>query len=137
MIAKFPVLDPASREIAMLFHFYEREIRFYQQIAPRISLRIPRAFHADIETASGDFVLLMEDMAPARVGDQLDSCSPAQSARAIHDIAAFHAEWWAHPDLESMSWMPYINDPINQSAEQAYQDVVAAVPRPHGRQGEP
>ena len=123
VVAKFPVLDVESREIAMLFRFYEREIRFYQEIAPRVSLRIPRAFHADIDTASGDFVLLMEDMAPARVGDQLDSCTPRQAACAIRDIAAFHAEWWMRPELESLSWMPCINDPINQSAEQAYQDA--------------
>jgi aminoglycoside/choline kinase family phosphotransferase len=123
LIAKFPTLDAAAREVAMLFRFYEREVRFYEQIADRVSLRIPKPYYADIDTATGDFVLLLEDMAPACVGDQLESCSPEQALLAVHDIAAFHAGWWQQPALDELGWIPDIDDPVNLSAEDSYQQA--------------
>src|SRR5689334_23291231 len=36
LIAKFPTLDPGGREIGNLFRFYEREVRFYEQVAERV-----------------------------------------------------------------------------------------------------
>ena len=123
VIAKFPTLDPGGREIGNLFRFYEREVRFYEQVADRVAMRIPRAYYADVDPQTGDFVLLLEDMAPACVGDQVNGCTPEQAKRAIHDLAQFQAGWWQHPDLAKLDWMPFINDPVNQSAEASYQQA--------------
>ncbi len=123
LIAKFPTLDPGGREIGNLFRFYEREVRFYEQVADRVAMRVPRAYYADVVPETGDFILLLEDMAPACVGDQVNGCTPEQAQRAVHDLAQFQAGWWRHPDLDALEWMPYINDPINLSAEQSYQQA--------------
>jgi thiamine kinase-like enzyme len=37
-------------------------------------------------------------------------------------MARFHATWWDHPRLPSLDWIPMGDDPVNQSAEQAYND---------------
>src|SRR5262249_28237387 len=115
LIAKLPTLDAGVRQLAMMFRFYEREVRFYRQLADRVSLRVPRAHHIGFDPASGDFVLLLEDMAPARIGDQLEACSTEEARLAVHDVAALHAGWWASPALGRLDWMPMADDPVNLS----------------------
>ena len=44
LIAKFPAAAPENREVAEFFRFYEREVRFYEQIAKTVELRVPRCY---------------------------------------------------------------------------------------------
>ena len=62
-------------------------------------------------------------MHPARCGDQVTGCQPEEAATLLREMARFHATWWDHPRLSSLDWIPMGNDPVNQSAEQAYQDA--------------
>jgi hypothetical protein len=121
VIAKLPTLDPGTRQLAKLFRFYEREVRFYQEIAERIVLRVPRAYHRAFDPATGNFVLLLEDMAPARIGDQLESCNVAQAHVAVREIAGLHAGWWQSPKLAELDWMPAANDPVHLAVAGIYQ----------------
>lgn len=121
IVAKLPTLDAGVRQLAKLFRFYEREVRFYQELGGRVALRVPHAYHSAIDAESGDFVLLLEDMAPARIGDQLESCSPEQARLAVQSIAGLHTGWWRRPELDALDWMPRANDPVHLSAEPTYQ----------------
>lgn len=125
LIAKFPAIDPGGKQIGMLFRFYERESRFYSEIADKISIRVPRCYYNGIDLDAGEFILLLEDMAPAVVGDHLESCVIEHARLVIGEIGKFHAEWWQSPQLDALAWMPLIDDPVQLSAEQAYQ---AALP---------
>ena len=62
---------------------YEKEVRFYQQLAPDLPIRTPAVYHADIDVATASFVLLLEDMAPAVQGDQLAGCTPDVAEVAV------------------------------------------------------
>jgi len=42
LVGKLPTIDPGGREMCRLFKFYEREIRFYPELAERVPLRAPR-----------------------------------------------------------------------------------------------
>ena len=123
LIAKFPAEAQENRDAGNLFRFYEREIRFYEEIADEVELRTPRRYYSAMDVDAGEYVLLLEDLAPARVGDQLASCSPEEADLAIRELAKFHATWWESPRLTEMDWMPVVNDPVNRSAEEAYQDA--------------
>ncbi len=121
LIAKFPTLDPGGRELGNLFRFYEREIRFYEEIGGDCGLRAPARYfsHADIQ---GDqFILLMEDLGSARCGNDLNACNVNEAELVVRRAAELHARWWESDDLLRLSWMPFINDPVHQSAEPAYQ----------------
>ena len=39
LVGKFPAAAQENRDLANLFRFYEREVRFYQQIADEVELR--------------------------------------------------------------------------------------------------
>ncbi|MCF8531840.1 MAG: ecdysteroid 22-kinase family protein [Reyranella sp.] len=121
LIVKQPTLDAKSRQLAMMFRFYEREVSFYQDIGSAAGIRIPTMHFGAADPKSGDFVLLMEDLAPARVGDQLAGCSAEDARSAVGALAKCHALWWRNPRLETFAWLPATNDPINHFAQFAYQ----------------
>ncbi len=126
LIAKFPSDIPENRDIGNHFRFYERETRFYQEIADEVELQTPRCYYSAMDVGADDYVLLLEDLAPARVGDQLAGCSPEEAELAIRHLAKLHATWWESPRLDEIGWMPLTNDPlIAQSAQDAYLEAWA------------
>ena len=80
-------------------------MRFYQQLAPDLPVRTPRAFHAAIEAGTTSFDLLLEDCAPAQPGDQLVGCTPEQAVPAIDQLVQLHAARWDDPALPSVAWL--------------------------------
>lgn len=121
LVCKLPTLDEKSRQLAMMFHFYEREVSFYREIGPRAGIRVPILHYGAADPASGDFVMLLEDLAPARVGDQLEGCTAEQARLAVTSAARCHATWWQDARLASFGWLPATNDPIHHFAQPAYQ----------------
>ena len=103
LIAKFqsPVAD--NRAVAGLYQMYEREITFYTEIAPTLTIRAPSCFHAGYDPDSRAFVLLLEDLDQYEVGDQVAGCSIAQCEQVVKALAKFHAETFkttAFPSIE-------------------------------------
>ena len=124
LIAKIPAAAPENRELGDLFRLYEREARFYEDLAGRVEMRTPRCFFNGMDTESGDFLLLLEDLAPGQVGDQLKGCSSGEVELVLRDLATFHAGWWESPHLDELDWMPTLNDPlIVGTVMQAYQGI--------------
>ncbi len=124
LIAKFPAASEMGRMIGNLFDFYNREICFYREIAEEVELRTPQCYYADADTETQEYILLLEDLAPARVGDHAAGCTVEEAEIALTSIAKFHATWWEHPRLEEIAdWMPLIDAPVHQSAEASYQQA--------------
>jgi aminoglycoside/choline kinase family phosphotransferase len=105
MIAKLPAADPTSRATALALRSYEIEVRFYQEIAPTLPLRTPHLYYGDIDVETASFVLLMEDMAPARQGDQLVGCTPEQATVALDELVNLHARRWDDSGLDDIDWL--------------------------------
>ena len=88
LVAKLPAADPGLRE--MLAGAYRGEVRFYTEIAGTVDVRVPALHHAAMSPTSGDFTLLLEDLAPWRQGDQiagsLATMRSGSSAGAPHEI---------------------------------------------------
>jgi hypothetical protein len=106
VVGKFPSTEPMSRATAVGGGIYERETRFYREVAPTVRIRTPRCFAALFDPASSDFVLLMEDLAPARQGDQIAGCTIAQSELALVELAGLHAPRWGEVALSGLDWLP-------------------------------
>ena len=69
LVAKVPAGTAEARGLANNYGFYEKEVAFYRDIAPTVSIATPRCFGAAFDTDSKLFVLLMEDMAAVTPGD--------------------------------------------------------------------
>ncbi len=107
IIAKCPSLDEASRHVAKLVHNYELEISWYRDLAANNEVHCPHCFHAEIEANGIDFALLLQDVAPARQGDQLAGVSENALLAAIDELAILHAAYWNSPLLEQLLWLEY------------------------------
>jgi len=106
VILKVSSQDESSRQMAAAASAYLREVRFYQNLAAVAGARVPRCYHADISSSAMDFVLVMEDMGPARSIDQLGGCSVDQAALAVAQAATLHGSTWGHPTVEAQDWLP-------------------------------
>ena len=105
IIAKFPSTDPAIRSMLNGLRLFEREVRFYKEVAPLIELSTPQCYYGATDGEAGDHVLLLEDLAPARVGDNVAGCSDEDAELVIREIAKFHAAFWESPRLTGLDWI--------------------------------
>ena len=103
IIAKFPSPAPENRAVAATYDMYGREVGFYRNVAPLIDLRVPECYFADIDTATQDFVILMEDLQGYRIGDQVKGCSEADAKLVVEGIAGLHASTWEFADERVVS----------------------------------
>jgi hypothetical protein len=116
VVVKLPSLVADTRALVGMFGFYEKEVRFYQQAAGRSPLGTPECYHADFSPETGDFVLLLEDLAGRRLLDQIAGATPEEAETAILAIADHHAAWWEHPDLATFAWAPTPDQPPTPQA---------------------
>jgi hypothetical protein len=114
LVAKLPAADPTSRATAKSLRSYETEVRFYQQLAGGLPVRTPHVHHAAIDVDTASFVLLMEDMAPARPGDQLTGCDVATAEVALDELVKLHAPRWGDPTLAELDWLHGDRDAYRQ-----------------------
>jgi thiamine kinase-like enzyme len=126
LIAKLPTMEPQSRAVGNLFRFYEREICFYNDIAREVELRTPRLYFSHMDVAGDEYLMLLEDLSLcATMFDEVAGCTRDAAELIVGSLARFHATWWESPRLAQLEWMPYINAPVHQSAEQSYQQAWA------------
>lgn len=114
VVAKLPSADPTSRAAGKSLRNYEIEVRFYQELAPTLPVRAPHVYHADIDVPTSSFVLLLEDLAPGRQGDQLQGCTPAEAEVAVDELVRLHAPRWNDPSLAELEWLH--RDPETRNA---------------------
>lgn len=122
LIAKFPTNDLKLRAALAVNRLYEREVRFYQNVASQIKMRIPHCYFSAIDESGQNPLLLLEDLAPARVGNQIAGCSLAEAELALVDLAKLHAAFWDSSVLKTFDWARVISSPdrMNQAQYQGY-----------------
>lgn len=102
---KFPAADAMSRGTAAAFGLYSKEVGFYRDLAPRLEVRVPSVLAAEIAEDGIDFILLFEDLGPARGGNQLSSCTHADAEAAMRQAAALHAPSWENEAIIGADWL--------------------------------
>ena len=116
IVVKMPCIEPENLAVAQALGIYERELNFFESIAPSTSLRIPDCYFAQM-AADGRFIILMENLSEGfSVGDQVIGASDIQVESAITTLAGFHVEWWENPTLLGLDWLPKQNDPAYLAA---------------------
>jgi len=103
VVAKFP--HEPSRGVAEYQRWYEREVRFYTELAATTPLRTPHCFTAQI-APNDDFVILLEDFGHEPQGNQVAGCSAAEAETIVRALAAMHARWW-EPEPAPHEWLPF------------------------------
>lgn len=111
---KFPAADEVSRSTATAFGLYSKEVGFYRELRHQVGVRVAQPHIAQIAEDGVDFVLIFEDLGPARGGNQLASCSLEDARHAIVQAAALHAPSWGNSAILDTPWL----QPVPGHAEQ-------------------
>ncbi len=105
VVGKFASADDQSRGTGLALRAYEIEVRFYREVAARVAARVPAVYVAEVEPETGWFTLLLEDIAGATQGDQIEACGPDVAAAVLDEMAGLHAPCWEAPDLAALDWL--------------------------------
>jgi hypothetical protein len=125
IIAKFPSTDEGARIIGNLYGLYEREVRFYSDVAANAGLATPRCYFAAWDGEAAQSLLLLEDLSAfGHIGDQLAGCSSEEATLACTELATFHARWSDPAKLASVAWLQEGAEIIRASMTQIYPSSV-------------
>jgi hypothetical protein len=106
VVVKLPSAEPGNRQVGIAMGLYESEVRFYQEIAPRVDAAIPRLHWADVEPDSGRITLVIDDLTTcAEVGDMIARSTPEQAELAFAELVKLQAPVWNDPGLRSLPWL--------------------------------
>jgi hypothetical protein len=108
LIAKMPTADPGGQALGMMLRLWEREGRFYEDIAPRLPVRTARCWYSGAEPDDTAFLLLLEDLGSLEAGDQVAGATPRQAELVVEWMARLHAAWWGSPALAELGWLPEV-----------------------------
>lgn len=104
LFAKWQTPVDSMNEVARTYRMYEREVRFYQQLARRIPVRTPDVYFAHYDHDSHRVGLLMEAFDGWRSPDQIAGASRREVELAVDQLVSVTASLW-NSDLE-FDWLP-------------------------------
>lgn len=133
-VAKLPAQDDSVRAGVTLG--YLSEVAFYARVAHRTRVPVPRCHHSAVNEDGSEFVLLLDDLEPARPGDQVAGCDESVARRALTALAGLHGPTWCDPAWLTLSVgaMPMPGD--TAAAEGLGQVTAMAAPITLARFGE-
>jgi aminoglycoside phosphotransferase (APT) family kinase protein len=110
LFCKLPPTDDRRASIVASMMGY-REARFYAEVAPSLPLRVPRA-HVALTDESGEFVVLLEDLAAdgCLVSDGTWGVPPDAAAGAVAELAAMHVHFATAQRRSAVPWIT-VNKP--------------------------
>ena len=99
LVLKLAALDEAAVFTSSILRMYEREVKFFHELAARSPIRVPNGMGGSVSEDGAQYYLLMEDMGGHREVDQNVGMEIADAERAIDALSTWHAEFWG--DAES------------------------------------
>ncbi|MFK8049845.1 MAG: phosphotransferase [Halioglobus sp.] len=108
LIAKLPATDETAKMMAGELGAYHHEVMFYRHLADRTAMATPKIYANEINDAGTEFVILMEDLAPAEPGSQLVGESLENARASLHQAAKLAATFYGD---DSIGELDYVTSP--------------------------
>jgi ecdysteroid kinase len=105
VVLKVAAADPSSRQTGLAMGLYEREVRFYTDVAPGLAGPVAECHHAAYDPSTGAFDLLLGDAAPATVGDEIRGATIEQATMALTQLGRVHGPLLADRALAGAEWL--------------------------------
>ena len=105
VVVKMASPDPTSRATGIALRNYEREVKFYNEVASSLDVRIPHCHFADWNESGGDIAIVLEDMSPSEQGDQIRGCGIEEARLAVAELSRLHGPRWNDPTLFNIDWL--------------------------------
>ena len=115
VVVKMPADAESSRDTSARGRLYEREYRYFTELADDTPARAPRCFAAGYDVVADEFVLVLEDVRGRTEREQLDGCPADLAVRIAVEVARIHAPWWRCDRLRELSWLTSAGAPARVS----------------------
>jgi hypothetical protein len=120
LVLKLPSRSPTNRARGRLFQLYERETRFYTELAAGVDLRVPRCYWAGSTRESDGSGLLLEDLDGMGTSDLYQGISAERARLAVQRLGVAHAQWWDCESRRDSRWIPRLNGRVMRQLGQVY-----------------
>lgn len=124
VIVKITSPYEANRAQGIGLGMYEAEVRFYNELADRASVRVPRCYLAEFDHETSGFVIVLEDLGGLAVADQLVGMTVAQAEVAALALADLHGGFWQRVD--DIDWVASVVHERIKSFSGAWPDLWAS-----------
>lgn len=102
IVAKFSADNEENLAASRQSGLYEREVLFYQHLAPQLDVRVPACHGAFYDNGSGRCLLLLEDLSSETQLDLVEGIGPERTADVLGELAALHDQGMGFHD---QAWM--------------------------------
>ena len=128
VVVKLPTDDPGGRAVGQMMGLYERESRFYAELADTVPVRVPRCYVNVADPQVDAWALVLEDLAPLVPGDQVAGADFDRAQLVVERLAQLHARFYGKPELDELDWIPTLVGPttamIVPMFEESWDDFV-------------
>lgn len=114
VVLKVAATDPQSRQTGLALGLYEREVKFYSEVAPRLGGPVAECFHTSYDPETGIFALVIDDAAPAVVGDEIRGATSEDARLALTELGRLHAPVIGSDSFAEADWLNR-ETPMNQA----------------------
>ena len=93
VIIKMATQDQRRLDTALSYSSYQKEVRFYRDLATGLAVRVPHCYQSEISDDGKHFVLVLEDLAAGKWVQvpQQESLSREQTRQAMAVLARLHS----------------------------------------------
>lgn len=99
VVLKLP--QPRNLRTNWLIDAYKNEVMFYQTLAHKVGIPVPKHIYSDIDTETCDYVLVIEDFPESTNVRDETGATPEQAYKLLENMARLHAGNWSNPEVEN------------------------------------
>jgi aminoglycoside/choline kinase family phosphotransferase len=103
VVVKLP--RPRSLRTPMLLDAYRQEVGFYRNLAHKVGVPVPKHIYSDIDPATYDYVLVIEDYPDSTNVRNEIGATIEQAYSLVQYMAKFHSKYWENPTLLEYEWL--------------------------------
>ncbi len=102
VVAKFAADRQESLNAAKRSGLFEREIKFYHELAPKLDLRLPTLLASAYDPSSAYFIMLLEYLEPIKDSDSINGIGVDYTRQVLTELSKLHTQG---RDLVDTPWV--------------------------------
>jgi hypothetical protein len=111
VVAKLPTDDPGGRAVGGMLDVWQRESRFFAELARRCDPLVPRCWYNGADPEGRRWTLLLEDRSGGPGADQVRGASDDQAAASVETLARLQTRFGVGFQPPPVGWLPSFGRP--------------------------
>lgn len=107
VVVKIAPKEESFQEYSEKLNAFQREIRFYKEVARNVPIRLPVVYYSVDEPPI--YSIVMEDLSSFNPGDQIIGMDEDLVLITLETMAVLQSRYWNNSSLDALEWMPTTN----------------------------